>query len=354
MAQITIHEKYREERSKECALVCNITRSSVTAVYYDIALERRVGRSICYNAQVTPETVMYHLRCIIFASMEQYKISAADIKTLVLAAPPVATMLLEECAQPTEFFLQEDTELLIMPIVSATLGGGFAAALASVELEDGVAVAEISDSIAIARLDEGKLQCVSMPLSGGFSGESITDGMICERGAIDDVWREHDGTICYSVEGDIDSCGIAPSAAVAALRIMLKQGIVDSDGIMTDRDNFALGEEFFISQSDVRLLQSDRAMTAAVLSIFEGSKVYFSGEVFCVNGMKSLSEIGAISLEMAETAGFCRSAAEQGMINCAVDRSLYERICSLSAACEDATDMFTEQIDDLYIKKLTF
>lgn len=356
MAPNVIHEKYRAERSREIALVCCVTSRSITAVYYDLALERRVGRSCCFGESIAQDTLMYTLRTLIHSSMGEYSISAEEVKKAAFAAPAGFTaLMLLRYDTPEDYLLHPDTELLIAPTVEQTASGGFTAALASVELSDGTAVAEISDRVSMAWQEEGVLKYASYPLTGALAGCRLDCGMPDERGAVDDVWREPDGTLCYSVEGDGDGCGISPSGAVAALRVMLAEGIVDADGIMTDRDMLYIGEELYISQADVRALQSDRAMIAAAMSLLpEGCTVYFSGEVFAANGMRAMKETGAIPSDIAGRAGFCRSASEQGLINLLADGALAEKIDRLAADCEDVSGAFQPQIDDLYIKNLGF
>ncbi len=349
----TIHEKYRSERSREVVLVCHITDHSISAVYYDLVLERRIGRSICFGADIAFDTLMYQLRMLISSSIGEYSILPEDIKKAAFAAPEAfSTLMMLQYDTPEDYLLHPDTELMVLNRLGT---GGFAASLASVELAEGTAVVEIADSINMAWLTDGKVRYASYPLTGALTGYKLDCGMPVEKGAIDDVWRDSSRILCYSVEGDGDSRGIAPSGAVAALRVMLEEGIVDSDGIMTDRDILYIGEDFYISQADVRAMQSDRAMISAALSqLPKESNVYFTGEVFASNGMKNLCGIGAIPQSVAHKAGFCRNAAEQGMINLLTDSALCSSIDDIIDNCVDVSDECIEQIDELYIEKLVF
>ncbi len=351
-----IHEKYRSERSREVALVCSITEISISAVYYDLSLERRIGRSICIEAELALDTLMYQLRMFISSSMEAISIVAEDVKKICFGAPAAfSTLMLLQYDSPEDYLLKEDAELLILPNINTFATGGFTASLASAELTEGTAMVEIAERINMVWLADGNVNSVSYPLAGAFAGIGLSSGILDEKGAIDDVWIDNDKTLCYSVEGDGDSCGISASGAVSALSAMIENGIVDPDGIMTDRDMLYVGEDYFVSQADVRLLQSDKAMTAAVLSLLpEGCRVYFSGEVFAANGMKALRAMGAVPPEMAQSAGFCRSASEQGMINILTDNGTAERIYELCDCCNDVSAQLQDRVDEQYIENLGF
>ncbi len=63
---------------------------------------------------------------------------------------------------------------------------------------------------------------------GAFDGSAAESGVICERGAIDEVRRDK-GILCYGVVSDAQSVGIAPSALVQAAELMIAEGIADKD-----------------------------------------------------------------------------------------------------------------------------
>lgn len=201
-----------------------------------------------------------------------------------------------------------------------------------------------------------KVKCASFPLMGAFDGSAAESGVICERGAIDEVRRDK-GILCYGVVSDAQSVGIAPSALVQAAELMIAEGIADKDGIMLDRDNFYIGEDFYITQRDLRALQTDKARCAAAFELFtreigDFSAVFLSGEPF-VRSAEAMISIGAVPRFDCKT-GFCRNSSEQGLIMCAENSRELERAEMLAESAEDITECLLEKHEELYLEKLSF
>ena len=215
----------------------------------------------------------------------------------------------------------------------------------------------------MAAVSGDKMMFAEIPLKGGLDGTALESGMPLESGAIELLDREKDGTICYSVAGDGDSMGISAAAAANAVRVMLDAGALDSDGIMTDRDLFYIGEDFYISQADVRAVQSDKASTRAGLELFGetaselGSfgRMVVSGEAFgSERGAAVMAGLGAVPKGLAKKYGWCRLPGEQGVIDCLVQPQLLERVHALCDSAEDVSHRLYAEFDELYIKNLGF
>lgn len=353
------HEKYCDEHSRMLVLACELSCDLITVAYYDISLSRMVARSVAYTGSVTPENAVSELSKLIFLSMREYGIPAASLQKIGVCAPIHIASEVEETLDPTDIFLRPDTEVVVMPFVSAYADGCFAAFLASVSFSEGTLAAHIGRTFNLAFYKDGALKLASIPLSGAFDGSALESGMRCEFGAIDEVSREENGTVSYCVSGDCDSMGIAPSAALDVVKIMVDTGVLDEDGIMTDRDMFYIGEDYYISQKDVRAIQSDKARLAAAFSCFitqygQPSEVYLTGEALARNGLQRLADLHVISEELAGRARFSRNAAESGMIAVLENDGSLGALEQLIAAAEDVTDSILPEFDDIYISNLSF
>lgn len=351
-----IHEKYRAERSERLAAALDITDISVSLVYYDLALSRRFARTALVGERITAENITSRLVRLLSLSMQEYGISAAAVQTLGIAAPVHLSLYLEDALSPTELYLRPETDIFVMPFISAAISGRFTAALMALPAENGLA-ADFGSSLILGGFNSDRIVCASFPLLGAFDGSAIESGMPAERGAIDEVKRDNDGAVCYGVVADAESVGIAPSAAVQAVSVMLETGTLDSDGIMTDRDNFYIGEDFYITQADVRAVQSDKARTAAAFELFlreigQPSSAFLSGEVFS-RGINAMLKIGAVPTLKCRT-GFCRNSVEQGLIRCAENGLELERAYKIAAEAEDISEALRGKCDNLYIKNLPF
>lgn len=360
MIQPFVHyEKYRDEHSRSLVIACELSEQLVTAAFYDISMSAMYARSVAFTERVTTENAAAELSKLIFLSMREYGLTAASIHKIGVCAPIHIAAAVEESLDPTDMFLRPDTETVVLPFVSAFADSSFAAFLASVDFKEGTLAVQIGKTLNAACFTGGKLKLASFPLIGAFDGSALESGMRCEFGAIDEVSREENGTVSYCVSGDCDSIGIAPSAALDVVCIMLDTGILDEDGIMTDRDQFYIGEDYYISQRDVRAIQSDKAKLAAALSCFVSrfgvpTEVYLTGEVLACNGLKRLAELDAVPEEIAEKAKYNRNTAESGMIAVLENGSTFDALEQLITAAEDITEEIFPEFDDLYISNLSF
>lgn len=347
-------EKYRGERSSEIAAACNITSGAVSVVFYDMAMRRRYARAVSAGT-VAAKDALGRFGELLNSSAEAFDIPLSSVQRVGIAAPFAAESCMEQSISKADMGLSAEAEIFFVPFISAGLGGSFTASLLT--LPDGDCVtADFGRTFCAARIAGGEICCAAFPLRGAFDGSGLESGIPAERGAIDMVRREMDGTVAYEVVGDGESAGISPCAAAMAAVIMRRTGVLDEDGIMVDRDLFHIGEDFFVSQADIRVIQSDKAMTAAVLELFSDSecRAYFSGEVFSgAAGLRVLLELGAVPRRFSKAA-FCRDSAEQGIIQCIESGDAFQRACRIAESARDITEELLPRVDELYFEKLTF
>ncbi|MGN1340956.1 MAG: ASKHA domain-containing protein [Oscillospiraceae bacterium] len=357
----TIFEKYRSERSNDLALAVYITRHSASAVLYDIRLERRFARCVQFGVNISTDNALACIGGIVLRVMRESGTPGNAVKKLGFAAPADVTMIIEETLTPTDLFLPPDVEMAVLPMLSAAMGGDFTAVLAAAMQQEGsVIAADVTGGFRAAAYVDGRLKTVNYPMKGGLDGCGLESGMPLESGAIDELSREPDGTLCYSVIGDGDSMGISAPAAAGAVKLMLDGGIIDSDGIMTDRDLFYIGEDFYISQQDVRAVQSDVAVCRAALQLFgreagRTDRFIMSGEAFgSQRGAALMAQLGAVPEGLAARYGWNRLPGEQGVISWLTDPALSDRIDLICSAAEDISAELSGEFNELYIKNLGF
>ena len=350
------HTKFWQEHSNEVVVAVDISTCAIRLFFYDSRLERAIGRSALVAEPVTADTVVRQLSRLLSMGMKEHSVSASAITKVGVAAPVHISCFLEEALSATDLYLRPDTELKILPFVSANFSGRMLAAVLSRPKGCRYFV-WVDNALALFYVDK-KAVCACVQLSGAFDGTSVESGMPCEEGAIDNVSREKDGTICYSVVNDVDSLGISPSGVVTAISLMASRGVVDEDGIMTDRDLFYIGEDYYISQSDVRAVQMDKARCAAGIELFEkkseiNTMAALGGEVFALNGVSAMTSIGAIPERMSYVHAEPR-AVEWGTVAYLTDEAVQleaERFCEQT---NDISEEILADFDDLYIKNLSF
>lgn len=351
-----LHEKYRSERSAELALAIDITYNSASAVLYDLALERRFARSVMFGTEFSPQSTQGLLSELTASALEEYRIKPAAVKSVGIAAAVPVHAELERWLSASAIGLDE-SELLFLPYISAGLSGRFTASLLTLPDEDFLA-ADFGKTLCFALKIGSELRCASFPLSGAFDGAALESGMPAENGAIDVIRRENDKTVAYEVAGDCDGIGISSCGALTGAAEMRRCGILNSDGIMTDRDFLFIGEDIFISQNDIRAVQADKARSAAAFELLCGGagelRAFFSGEPFSrVEGFQAMLDIGAIPGSFGG-ASYCRNSAEQGVLMFLADKAARERAIVISVAAEDISGRDLDKFDFFYLNHLRF
>lgn len=351
-----INEKYRAERSAELAAACDITSNSIAVVYYDLALERRFARSVMIGAAVTPQVAARELPKLFAASLAEFSIKPAAVKRVGIAAP-VHIENAAECAfKASDLGLSDSCEVSYVPFISAGISGRFTASLLTLPADGDWAAADLASSLCVAHKTGTELHCAAFPLSGAFDGSALESGMPAENGAINIIRRESDKTIAYEVVGDCDSIGISPCGALTAAAEMQRCGILDSDGIMTDRDLFFIGEDLFVSQNDIRAIQTDKARTAAAFGLLSqtDAPMFLSGEPFSdPSGFRALLSLGAIPQRFGG-ASFCRNSTEQGIIAFLENEDVRARAFEYSRIANDYSRDNLLKFDENYLNNLNF
>ena len=351
-----VHDKYRAERSMELAAACDITANSVAVVLYDLAMERRYARSVMFGAEITPQNAADELSRLMATAIREYSVKPRAVKRVGIAAPVHIESELERSLTAGDMGLEEQSEILFVPYISAGISGRFTAALLTLPTDGDWTAALFGKELCVAHMTGGKLHCASYPMEGAFDGTALESGMPAENGAVDTVRRDSDKTVAYEVVGDCDSIGISPCGALTAAAAMQRDGILDSDGIMTDRDYLFIGEDIFISQNDVRAIQADKARAAAALALLPhtDAQVFFSGEPFSTaDGFRALLELGAIP-ERFRDAAVCRNSTEQGIIAFLEDETARSRAFELVSAAKDTSRDKLPKYDKNYLNNLNF
>ncbi len=355
LSQIHItKEKYRSERSAEIAVACDITANSISVIFYDLALKRRYARTALFGESITAQNAAKELLRLFVTSLREYGIGASNVRRVGIAAPVHIESVLETELSVETLHLPPEIEVFFVPYISAGISGRFTATLLTLPGGDWLA-AGIDGELCIARQSGGKLDCAAFSLNGAFDGSGLESGMPAENGAIDAVRREKDGSIVYEVVGDRDSIGVSPCGAAMAVNMMRETGTLDGDGIMTDRDLLYIGEDFFVSQSDVRVIQSDKARCRAAFETFGRSKrVFLSGEPFASeSGLRAMLGLGAIP-EYYGSAGFCRNSTEQGIIMFLESEEARSKAFEFAKNACDITSELLSAFDENYLKYLGF
>ena len=348
-----LHKRMRTERSAEIAAACDIARNSVAIEYFDLAMNRVFARSVIFGVEVTAKTASELLPRLIVTGLREHNIPASSVKSVGIAAEVHTAEFLSEMLSPSDLYLSPDIMLYYPPFISVGVSGRFTASLLTIP-EDNFTAADFGSVLCVGEKNGETLRCAAFPLTGAFDGSGLESGMPAESGAVETVRRD-EKTLVYEVIDDAQCIGICPCGAAMAASVMLKEGVFDADGIMYDRDLFFIGEDFFISQSDVRSIQSDKARTAAALSLFGAENALFlSGEPFSSpDGLKALISLGAVPQSFSRAA-FARNSVLRGVENCLASAENREKADFIAKNAADVTEKILEEYDERYINNINF
>ncbi|MBQ8821855.1 MAG: DUF4445 domain-containing protein, partial [Lachnospiraceae bacterium] len=172
------------------------------------------------------------------------------------------------------------------PCISAFIGADITCAvLASGMLEKKTALlVDIGTNGEMVLYKDGKLICCSAAAGPAFEGAEISQGMCAERGAINRVYWEDNGTR-YTTIGGAMPRGICGSGLVDAIAVMLEEGTLDDTVYL--EEPYEIGDsKVFITPEDVRQLQLAKAAIRAGLETLlqEAGCSYEELECFYIAG----------------------------------------------------------------------
>ena len=347
------HKKFRTERSAELAAACDITQNSLAIEFFDLAMNRVFARSVLFGIEIGAKSSGELLARLLVTACREHGIPASAIKSVGIAADVHIAEYLAGELSASDMYLSPDTEIYFPPFISMGISGRFTASLTTIPDEKFTA-ADFGKTLCVAENKGEELLCAAFPLTGAFDGSGLESGMPAEDGAIETVRRD-DKTLVYEVINDANCIGICPCGAAMAVDLMRKEGIVDADGIMYDRDLFFIGEDFYISQADVRAIQSDKARTAAALNLFGSENgIFLSGEPFSSpDGLKALLNLGAVP-ERFSRAAFARNSVLRGIENCLKSAEIREQAEKIARNARDITEKILSDYDENYLNNLNF
>jgi len=100
-----------------------------------------------------------------------------------------------------------------------------------------------------------------------FEGVNIECGMRASIGAIIRVWEGENGKLQFEVSGGKEPKGIAGSGLISLVKILRKQGRIDSSGRILEGTRIRLTDKVYLSQGDVRELQKAKSAIRSALEV---------------------------------------------------------------------------------------
>ncbi|MDR1689804.1 MAG: ASKHA domain-containing protein [Clostridiales bacterium] len=244
-----------------------------------------------------------------------YLLTGKNPKSLI-ASPFIADSLFGEYLSACELNLviSKNARVYLPRCISAFAGADIITAILAsgmTEKPETSLLADIGTNGEIALQRHGEIFCASASAGPAFEGSSLSCGSYAVAGAINKVFLK-DGKIKYETIGGGAASGICASAVIDTLAVMLRLGIMDKTGFISETYKFTDG--VFLTLKDIRQIQLAKgAIRAGIETLLETAGVkwadicafYIAGGFGSYLNLNNAAAIGLIPPEILPAALRC-------------------------------------------------
>jgi uncharacterized 2Fe-2S/4Fe-4S cluster protein (DUF4445 family) len=211
--------------------------NALNEIIKETAQRAKISSDNIYKMSIAGNTCMQHL--------------LLGLNPSYIASSPYIPVIKEDLSIKTKdipkLILKPNTNIYMLPNISAYVGADIAAGILATcmwKKEKNILFLDLGTNGEIVLSARGKLWACSTAAGPAFEGARISSGMRAAEGAIDKVKMDH-RSFAYSVIKDDKVRGICGSGLIDLIAEMLRLGLINKSGRLTDREgcNAELGEE---------------------------------------------------------------------------------------------------------------
>lgn len=265
------------------------------------------------------------------------------------------------------FDLERKIPVVILPGISAFVGGDITAGLLACGFdhkEETCLFVDLGTNGEIALGNKNKILVTSASAGPAFEGGNISCGTGCIPGAICHVTISN-GKLKYDTIEGASPIGLCGTGLVELVSQLLKEGIIDSTGLLSDEyfDNGYEIDGIKLLQEDIRQLQLAKAAIRAGIEILvknsgityeQINKVYIAGGFGYHLDISKAADIGLIPKEITEKAEAAGNTALSGAIFTSVDPGAKEKLEHIISVSKEIHLSNDKDFNDLFIKYISF
>lgn len=281
---------------------------------------------------ITGNTTMIHFLC----GFPAENISKAPFIPVTLAAIE---------GHASEFQIESQAPVFIMPGISAYVGADIVASLLAADAhkqKEPFILVDFGTNAEIVLGDGDTYYACSTAAGPCFEGATLSCGTVAKSGAIDTIFRTEDG-FSYTTIDKGEPIGICGSAVVDCISLLLNSGDLDesgrlegggelSDFISLGEDGhtlFSITKDVFLSQEDIRKIQlAKAAVRAGIETLLQESDIAHEKicNLFLAGGFgnalnpESATRIGLVPAHMENVIRVLGNAAGCGVIRYATEK----------------------------------
>ncbi len=280
----------------------------------------------------------------------------------------------------------ESTILYCLPQVSAFIGSDVVAGVYVSELEKenkNVLFIDIGTNGEIVLSKSGRLISCSCAAGPALEGMNITAGMRAEEGAIEDIEIKREG-IALKTIGDKDPVGICGSGILAAIKELLRTGIIKDKGVFIKKDSlniedyrykyirlnekkreFILNEnpELIITQKDIRQVQLAKGailsgfialLNTVEISMGDLDKVLVAGQFGAHLSPEFLVGTGILPMEVKNKIEYIGNSSKSGAYMALMSTKAKEEIEEIAKDMEYVELAVLEDYEKIFRDSMVF
>jgi len=249
-----------------------------------------------------------------------------------------------------------DCECLILPFLSAYIGGDLSAGICALGNEDDYMLMDMGTNGELVFNHKGRIICTASAAGPAFEGGCIECGSGSVRGAITKV-RKTPEDFALNTIGAAKPKSICGSGLLDLMAVLVSEGIVDISGCLDldiESRRVDLTEEVYVSQMDIRQFQLAKS---AVRSGFEilmremggvvPSKVFLAGGFGQNLDVASAVSVGLLPKNLAESTYSIGNSSLSGAVKICLNPSLMDPLVDLARNATEINlgghELFQEQ-----------
>ncbi|WP_347352723.1 ASKHA domain-containing protein, partial [Acetoanaerobium noterae] len=307
----------------------------INKMTFEMCMSANISKEHIYEVSVAANTTMLHF--------------LLGIKSNSIGKSPYAPVFVKSKyikASRIGININSNGKLYCLPGVSSYIGSDIVAGAFVAKLhdsKDNILFIDIGTNGEIVLASKGKLLSCSCAAGPALEGMNISCGMRGEAGAIEDMVIDKEQVRLSVIGGEQQPIGICGSGILAALRELLKTGIVKKDGSFIKKEKLAEDDyrqkyirlngkkrEFmiedkaktlYITQSDIRQIQLAKGailsgfyalLNKSGISINELDKVVIAGQFGSHLSVDSLTGTGILPKEVESKITYVGNSSKTG------------------------------------------
>ena len=308
------------------------------------AIDHLIGR-LCHKAGIARDAV-YAISLVGNTCMHHLFLGISPASLLKIPYSPVIREGL--LLQASDYGVEAHPEalLLLPPVIAGFLGSDTVASMLTCHWERQERLTLLIDMDTNGEIVLGncrRMVACSVAAGPAFEGTAIACGMRTMKGAIDRVYLEHDGRVCYHVLGERAPKGLCGSGLIDLLSVLRRIGEIDESGRLRSGEYTLPGTNLTLSQRDVRELQMAKGAICAGIRLLcrklnvgveEIERTYIAGTFGSYIYPETACMIGLFPVELRHKITHIGNAAGEGARLVLQDLDAWEQAEVFSAKTE--------------------